>query len=491
MRGKWGWTACGALIAAVVLAAVLLNARLHKEEGNHAAALYGQSLDSLMLRYSFDEDAADAGDAKDASGHENEGLKTGGSLESDGKFGASYRLGGAGDYVELPTALLGGLEELTLSAWMKADDLRTWQRLFDFGNGQDRYLFLTPMSESGKVKVAIKNGGGEQIIHSTTELELNSWTHIAFTWAGSTGVLYVNGREIARNDELSIKPSDMAGTTSYYIGKSQYDVDPYLSGEIDEVRLYAKALTADEIADQLTSGMTDEEAVAYVSDWLALPSTDRVVEDLNLPKDGPGGTSIMWMTDDEKAVSIEGAVTRPGEGEGDRSVTLTATISKGKAQAAKAVPLLVWEEGVVDYAVTIDASVDQQGAPVSETLYGIFFEDINYAADGGVYAELIENRSFEFADPLWNWALRTEGAGDGLLAVLDSEPLNSNNTHYLTMEINAPAAGDAVAVVNEGFGGLAIEQGATYDLSVYARSGGEAISKLSIVLETEDGKRIG
>ncbi|OBZ13665.1 hypothetical protein A7975_12670 [Bacillus sp. FJAT-26390] len=484
------------LLAAMAAAIWLLTRPQQGEQVKENAELDKRSAyeQSLVLRYTFDEvELPEPGSAihaaADATGHDNGASLNGGTLQAEGKFGSSYQLDGASAYAEMPTAVLNGLEELTISAWVNLNDLRTWQRIFDFGNGVNRYLFLTPMSETGNMKLAIKNGGGEQIIHAEAEFPVDSWTNVAFTWSGTTGVLYLNGREAARNDELSIKPTDMAGTTGNFIGKSQFDVDPFLSGQVDEVRIYSKALTADEVADQLTAGMSDDEIVAFAADWLTIEGSDRVVDALVLPLVGPGGANIVWSSDHEVAVGSEGSVTRPASGAGDLEVVLTAAVTKGKASSKKEIPLLVWEEGAADYAVSIQA--DQQGAPVSDHLFGIFFEDINFAGDGGVYAELVENRSFEFGDSLWNWASRTSGSGDGTMEVRTEYPLNANNPSYLSVMVNAPAEADEFAIVNSGFGGIALKQGESYDFSMYVRSGKGDKLKLTAYLEGDDGKRLG
>src|SRR5260221_1089795 len=78
------------------------------------------------------------------------------------------------------------------------------------------------------------------------------------------------------------------------------------------------------------------------------------------------------------------------------------------------------------------------GAAISPTMFGIFFEDINFAADGGLYPELLKNRSFEFDQPLTGWHANLNitpkcelGTTQGELNVLTEAPLNKTNTHYL------------------------------------------------------------
>src|SRR5437868_12856273 len=97
----------------------------------------------------------------------------------------------------------------------------------------------------------------------------------------------------------------------------------------------------------------------------------------------------------------------------------------------------------------ITVQVDKPGAAVPPTLFGLFFEDINFGADGGLYPERVKNRSFEFPDPWMGWQkIEREGA-KGTLDVLNEKPLNANNAHYLRMA--AEATGKGFGVTNEGF----------------------------------------
>src|ERR1700684_1518293 len=91
----------------------------------------------------------------------------------------------------------------------------------------------------------------------------------------------------------------------------------------------------------------------------------------------------------------------------------------------------------------IEIHLDRPAKPMSPDLFGIFFEDLNYAADGGLYAELVQNRSFEYQateQPTWNsltaWTLTTHGDGKGTLAVQDAIPLNPNNPHYALLNVS-------------------------------------------------------
>ncbi len=112
------------------------------------------------------------------------------------------------------------------------------------------------------------------------------------------------------------------------------------------------------------------------------------------------------------------------------------------------------------------------GKAISRDLVGVFFEDLNYAADGGLYAELIQNRSFEYSPteqgdwgPLYGWELVQNTGGDGQLGLGDSRPVHPNNPHYLLLTVLEPGAG--VGIANKGFDQLPVEAGKGYDASFW------------------------
>ena len=118
-------------------------------------------------------------------------------------------------------------------------------------------------------------------------------------------------------------------------------------------------------------------------------------------------------------------------------------------------------------AATITVQTDQPGAVLNHGMWGIFFEDINLGADGGLYAELVKNRSFEFPDALMGWSKISSGAGQGALSILTEAPFNPANPHYLRIE---PDTADAFGVANEGFRGIGVKAGEKYDFSAQVRA---------------------
>lgn len=131
---------------------------------------------------------------------------------------------------------------------------------------------------------------------------------------------------------------------------------------------------------------------------------------------------------------------------------------------AVAVALIVSTHGAAPTALIVD--VDRPGAPVSPTMWGVFFEDINGGADGGLYAELVKNRSFDFTDPLMGWHRLIEGDASGTLTVTNAQPRSAANPRYLSLVASCGGFG----VANEGFAGIGVKAGESYRFSVLARA---------------------
>ena len=176
-----------------------------------------------------------------------------------------------------------------------------------------------------------------------------------------------------------------------------------------------------------------------------------------------------------------------------------------------------------DGTITVDSQ--KLGPRIPHSLYGIFFEEISHAGEGGLYAELIQNRGFEDANlppschlengflipprtpHYWNqptvsdwkmrwdvssrwpaWSLQTTGAGAASLDLVDAEPLNQATPHSLQVTVTNVAPGGRVAVINEGFWGISVKQGEDYKLSFYLRPDRSFRGPLTATLESKDGK---
>lgn len=171
--------------------------------------------------------------------------------------------------------------------------------------------------------------------------------------------------------------------------------------------------------------------------------------------------------------------------------------------------------------ITVDAT--EPGPAISTSMYGIFFEEISHAGDGGLYAELVQNRGFEDArlPPMcrleggyvvpprtphfdtgkpsdwrlrWNvtsetpaWTLSTTHGSSATMRLVDVEPLTEATRHSLEVDLENVAPGGRVAVINEGFWGMDVDAGEKYRLSFYARTDGSFAGPITASLESAEG----
>jgi len=129
---------------------------------------------------------------------------------------------------------------------------------------------------------------------------------------------------------------------------------------------------------------------------------------------------------------------------------------------------------------------------IQPTMYGIFFEDINFAADGGLYAEMIKNRSFEFTDPKMGWVepnsqkyYMNPTSGFAHVTRYSGENTNRNYVHIKVEDTSG------YKLINEGFRGMGIVEGAVYNLSLFGAVGEGNISKINVSFIDADGNELG
>lgn len=216
--------------------------RVTDNHGAYSDATLNINVLPFMLRslYAFDSDTVDS-----VSGLN--GTAAGSPAFGTGKVGQALVFDGVDDYVTLPDGAVN-YQDITIAAWVYWNGGSNWQRIFDFGDGTSNYLFLTPNS-GGNLRFAIKNGGSEQQVNTTT-LATGQWVHLAVTLGGTTAKLYVNGTLAATNSSVTINPSDFNPSFNY-IGKSQF-ADPLFNGSIDDFHIYNYALSASEVATLAT-----------------------------------------------------------------------------------------------------------------------------------------------------------------------------------------------------------------------------------------------
>lgn len=154
-------------------------------------------------------------------------------------------LDGSTDYIQLPTTI-ANRKEMTIALWIRWKGNGTGQRIFDLGNGEEQYMYLTTNGGGGKMRFAIKNGGEEQAM-DITKLSTYLWKHVTLTLGQDSIVAYIDGQHVAATSDITLRPADFKPLFNY-IGRSQHKNHALLKGDIDDLRIYNYALASDEVA---------------------------------------------------------------------------------------------------------------------------------------------------------------------------------------------------------------------------------------------------
>jgi hypothetical protein len=191
------------------------------------------------------------------------GTTTPGYTFAAGKVGSGALLltSTSNGYVAMPTGILTGATEMTVATWVYVTTVQSFQRIFDIGiNAHSRsnppadgsntiYMNLVPSGANAnrRLAFAITRTGlsGEQRVAATTAFPTAAWTHVAIVLGGGTGTLYING-VAAATSAITLRPTDLGAVDYAWIGKSQF-ADPYLNGQIDDFRVYNRALSSSDI----------------------------------------------------------------------------------------------------------------------------------------------------------------------------------------------------------------------------------------------------
>src|ERR1700740_2760035 len=130
--------------------------------------------------------------------------------------------------------------------------------------------------------------------------------------------------------------------------------------------------------------------------------------------------------------------------------------------------------------------LDKPGAKIQPTMWGIFFEDINFGADGGLYAEMVKNRSFEFNDPLMGWDDKLVGGAEASILIVNRT--SSTNPRYASISLKNGKG--SYVLTNEGFRGMGFEKDHRYNFSIMAHDV-DGNAKVNVEAVDESGKPVG
>ena len=215
---------------------------------------------ALVCQIQFDDDLTDkSANQFDASLF---GSVVYSNLSSMVKSGTKSANFSGNTYAMLPYAA-ACQDEITICTWVRwASNSSNWMRIFDFGNSEDQYIFLTP-SNGSEMRFVMKNGGDEQILSDGKKLTAGQWKHVAVTLRPEgdqvSATLYVDGDTIASADNFTIKASDIAPSLCF-IGRSMFLADPMVNARYDDFRIYNYALNQEEIQKVMgDNGETSED----------------------------------------------------------------------------------------------------------------------------------------------------------------------------------------------------------------------------------------
>ncbi len=161
------------------------------------------------------------------------------------------------------------------------------------------------------------------------------------------------------------------------------------------------------------------------------------------------------------------------------SLSTTLTLTRGETMEI---------DGSLQPVPPIVVTVNHPKADIQPTMWGIFFEDINLAADGGLYAEMVKNRSFEFFQPLMGWKILKPDTTSGVL-ILNQQETNPANPRFLRISVGEKDK--SFGLSNAGFRGMGVKKGMSYHFSVMTRQLPGGSLKMRLELVDAGGKIIG
>lgn len=483
---------------------------------------------SLVAWYAFDDNETIG---EDRSGKENHATACGTippEVKEIGGRKAAYFAGGVNGtgYMKLPKEVLEGISDesgLTISAWLYTEPAHSvWERIFDFGAGSTGpYLFLTRFLRGvcfAGEDLAADAGGG---------LKDGQWTHVTLTVSGtkkgtesSAGPrIYVDG-ELAADGMISQTSSGsyrsfrawweafekMNVRDGLFIGRSQFAADPDFCGAISNFCVYDRALSEQEILSMMCSSLSEKQILRMAKEKF-LPSLPHILtQDQVLPKTlMDGRIQVRWSSDPAGAVSSDGIISTVDEPIG---ATIFAELSYGGSVAHREYMLTIMPLGIAPAEITIYGN--EKVLDISKTLYGLFFEDINHSADGGIYAELIQNRSFEeFTFDTYDRSSGPDGISTGRkhnplkywFGDLDKVEVKEEGGLRDFFELADPDANavyvevrQETTLINRGFcdenlnPSMPLRRGEEYFFTVWAKS--DSDTSLTVVLQNAAGENV-
>lgn len=373
-----------------------------------------EQMKDMIAWYRFDDPATIG---KDVSGHGRDavvcGIKPPIIKNMDGRMALHINGGIAHgrSYLKLPADLLKEVTDddgMCVTFWLNlSKGANLWERIFDFGkDSMGPYLFLTRNLHTSCFC-------GEDLVADPGQLyPVHEWIHVAVVVHGTKNgtessagpVIYVDGEMVG--DGLISQTSSgkykrlrewfatlpvEGNYANNYIGYSQFEADPDIHASLSDFRIYKRTLSEEEIVDLVCETISEKEVLNMVFDKYMKPPEKIITQDIELPTSYMGGkVKAVWKSEREDVLTSDGKV---GDFAKPEYIKVSVTLSIGSEERTECYYVNIVPKVCTPYTMTIHA--DREKLDISERLYGLFFEDINNAADGGIYAEMVQNRSFE------------------------------------------------------------------------------------------------
>lgn len=226
--------------------------------------------ENLVAYYQFEGSTL----TTDYSGNNHTLTNYGTTAVTDSERGTVAYFSGNSAYMQVPSDVTD-TDDFTFMAWVKSSETNAWERIFDFGDGEGNSLFLTSHAYNPeRVRASYSINSEETRVDAGNILATDQWIHLAVTIDSKTKKmsLYVNG-VMAGTMFIPGDMNDYYQGTKNYIGKSQYSVDAYFKGYMDDVAIFNDALSADQIQQFMENGLEkDGEQIKKTTGVLVMKS---------------------------------------------------------------------------------------------------------------------------------------------------------------------------------------------------------------------------
>lgn len=268
--------------------------------------------------------------------------------ENEGISDSALVLDGNSAYMQLPNDII--TSEMTFMAWIKTDTDQSWARLFDFGSDSNNNFFYSP--NGGRIESKIS--GKTDTFDTEKFNDTGIWVHYAVTRSPNAVQLYRNG--VLVGEKACTYDISSLTQSSNYIGKSHYESDKLFCGAMDNIAVYKRICTGDEIKEEYDKYAQKLYSENAYKDYSGIMLDNHVSSQTLLPTTGDAGSTISWTASEDGILSEDMSIISPKAGEADKRVTLTAEVTNGDIRYKKTFDVTVLAQasitGISDYKMS-------------------------------------------------------------------------------------------------------------------------------------------